>query len=324
MATSTYPDTTGAVTNTTAATFIPELWSDEVVAAYEKRLVMADRVKTISMVGEKGDTIHIPKPGRGDASEKVSGQAVTIQSDVATEVVVSLDQHWEYSELVEDITKVQALDSLRQHYTSDAGYALARKVDSDLWNLGKGLGDSADLADWIHSNSYFCDASATVAGSIVNYALDTVTEADIFTDLAFRQIIQVLDDADVPMEDRFFSIPPALRNAIMGIDRYNSADFVNTGKIPSGQIGSLYGVDIHVSTNSPVVETATDNNVNTQDLRAAILGHRDTFVMSEQIGVRSQEQYKQEFLATLFTADRLYGVKVLRPESGVVLVVNNG
>jgi len=43
--------------------------------------------------------------------------------------------------------------------------------------------------------------------------------------------------------------------------------------------------------------------------------------MAEQLGVRSQTQYKQEFLANLFTSDTLYGVSVLRPESGVTLVV---
>jgi hypothetical protein len=44
-------------------------------------------------------------------------------------------------------------------------------------------------------------------------------------------------------------------------------------------------------------------------------------VMAEQQGIRSQTQYKQEFLGTLYTADTLYGVKTLRPESGFVLAV---
>jgi hypothetical protein len=35
-------------------------------------------------------------------------------------------------------------------------------------------------------------------------------------------------------------------------------------------------------------------------------------VLVEQIGIRSQTQYKQEYLGTLFTADTLYGVKALR------------
>jgi hypothetical protein len=41
------------------------------------------------------------------------------------------------------------------------------------------------------------------------------------------------------------------------------------------------------------------------------------------MAVRSQTQYKQEYLATLFTADTLYGVQVYRPEAGFVLAVND-
>jgi hypothetical protein len=52
------------------------------------------------------------------------------------------------------------------------------------------------------------------------------------------------------------------------------------------------------------------------------LVHQDAMVMAEQQGIRSQTQYKQEFLGTLYTADTLYGVKALRPEAGVVLAVN--
>ena len=48
------------------------------------------------------------------------------------ELVVTIDQHFEYSRLIEDITDVQALNSLRHFYTEDAGYALATKVDSAI------------------------------------------------------------------------------------------------------------------------------------------------------------------------------------------------
>ena len=53
MATSTYPAMGGAVDNTSAATFIPEIWSDEVVAAYQSNLVLANLVKKMSMSGKK-------------------------------------------------------------------------------------------------------------------------------------------------------------------------------------------------------------------------------------------------------------------------------
>jgi len=313
---SVYPAQGGAVTNTTAATFIPEIWSDEVRAQYEKSLVLANLVKKMGMTGKKGDTINIPAPVRGTATAKAAGTAVSIQSDTESNVAVLIDKHFEYSRLIEDITATQALTSLRQFYTQDAGYALARQVDSDLHGLAVNLGDAAGT--YLNTNSYYVDAST----GLTQYAADTVTAADVFTDAGFRALIQKMDDADVPFDNRCFVIPPSLRNAIMGIDRYVSSDFVSGAPVQNGKIGNLYGIDVFVSTNCAVSEAGADNSVNTNDLKAALLLHKDTFVLAEQMGVRSQTQYKQEFLANLYTADQLYGVKVLRPESGFVLNVN--
>lgn len=310
---------TNHVTNTTAATFIPEIWSDEIVAAYEKSLVLANLVNRMPMTGKKGDTLHIPKPTRGDASAKAASTQVTLIAATENEVVVTVDKHYEYSRLIEDITDVQALSSLRQFYTSDAGYALAKQVDTDLFALAKSFGDS-DGADYVHSNSFYMDASTDLTA----YAADTVVPADIFSDDGFRAAIKELDDNDVPMDQRFLVVPPSVVQTIRGIQRYVSSDFVSGQTVVNGNIGSLYGVDIYVSTNCPVVETAAQNGATGGgELKAGILGHRDAMVFAEQMGVRTQTQYKQEYLGDLFTADTLYGTKVLRPESALTLVFNS-
>ena len=309
---------TSIVNSTNAATFIPELWSDEIIAAYKKNLVLANLVNKMSMVGKKGDTLHIPKPTRGSATAKAANTAVTIQADTETEVQISIDKHFEYSRMIEDIVDVQALDSMRRFYTDDAGYALAIQLDNDLFTLSKSFGDG-DGSDYTHSNVYYVNASSGIA----TYAVDTVASGDNFSDLAFRQLIKLMDDQDTPMDGRFLVIPPSARRDILGIDRYNSSDFVDGRGVNNGQIGSLYGVEIYVSSNVPVIETAVQNTSTTSvnDTRGAILAHRDTMVLAEQMGVRTQTQYKQEYLADLMTADTLYGVQVLRPETGFVLAL---
>jgi N4-gp56 family major capsid protein len=308
MTDSTYPNMGGLTTNTTAATFIPEIWSDEVVAAYKKNLVLANLVKSMGMTGKKGDVIHVPKPLRGDAHAKTSGQAVTIQNGTEGEVLVNIDKHFEYSRMIEDITETQALASLRQFYTGDAGYALARQVDTDLVDLGKSLGNG-NGSSWVHNASYQIN---TTSGALEAYDADGTADVGDFSDGAFRALIQKMDDADVPMDNRCFVIPPSLRNAIMGEDRYMSSDFVDGRGVQNGKIGTLYGVDVFVSTNVATPESG---------VRAAQLLHKDTYVLAEQQGVRSQTQYKQEFLGTLYTADTLYGTQVLRPDAGFVLNV---
>jgi N4-gp56 family major capsid protein len=317
MASQTYPGTVGggSIVNKTAAnTFIPEIWSDEVIAAYQKNLKMSPLVKKMSMTGKKGDLIRIPKPTRGAASAKVADTQVTIQANVETDLQIAIDRHFQYSRFIEDIVEVQALSSLRQFYTSDAGYALALQVDTDLMNAATGFGNGTlDLsapsgADWVNTNSYYFNATAGLA----TFAASTVATGDNFTDVGFRDAIKILDDADVPMEDRCLIIPPAARKTVMGIERYVSSDFRDDRTVKSGLIGNVYGVDIYVSSNCPTLET---------NVRGCIFMHKDAIVHAEQLGVRSQTQYKQEFLSTLYTADTLYGVQVYRPEAGLILAV---
>ena len=308
MATSTYPAQGGTVDNSSAATFIPEIWSDEVVAAYQSNLVLAPLVKKMAMTGKKGDTLHIPKPVRGTANAKAENTAVTIQNAAEGEVTVTIDKHFEYSRLIEDITEAQALASLRQFYTGDAGYALAKQVDTDLFELGKSFG--TNNAAYEGTGSYFIDAT----NGLTQYTDDTANgAADVFTDAGFRDLIQKMDDADVPMDNRCLVVPPSVRNAIMGIDRYSSSDFVDGKVVNNGQIGNLYGIDVFVSSNCPTIESG---------VKQAMLFHKDSMVLAEQMGVRSQTQYKQDFLSTLYTADTLYGTAVLRPDAAFNIAVN--
>ena len=318
MATSTFPTMTGAVDNTSAASFIPEIWSDEIVAAYKANLVVANNVSKMNFKGKKGDTVHIPAPTRGTANAKAEGTAVTLQNNVESSKTVLIDQHYEYTHLIEDITEVQALSSLRKFYTEDAGYALAKQIDTTLLALGKQFGDDAGTGtDWVHSNSFYVDA----ANGLAAYAVDTVAATDVFTDLAFREALKELDDNDTPMTGRFFVVPPSARKDMLGLDRYVSSDFGASSGVKNGMIGDVYGVGIYVSTNVPVVETATANTASAEDVRGAMFAHKDSIVLVEQQGIRSQTQYKQEFLATMYTADCLYGVEVLRPEAGLVIVL---
>jgi N4-gp56 family major capsid protein len=292
-----------ATTVTTAATFIPEIWSDEIIASYKKNLVLANLVMKMNFKGKKGDVVHIPAPGRGSASAKTATDAVTLIVDTASEVQVSINKHYEYSRLIEDIAEVQALNSMRNFYTSDAGYALAKQVDTDLIQLGRSSNGGAG------TNAYATGAfiggdgtTAYVAGSNNESAL---------TDAAIRRTIQRMDDNDTPMDGRYFIIPPSSRNTLMGLARYTEQAFVGDGNaIRNGEIGNLYGIPVFTSSNC---DTTSGSNA----ARVCLMGHKESMVLVEQVGIRSQVQYKQEYLATLFTSDTLYGVAALRKAASV-------
>jgi N4-gp56 family major capsid protein len=292
-----------SVTNTTAATFLPDIWSDEIIAAYKKNLTMANLVMKMNFKGKKGDVIHIPAPTRGSASLKVSEAAVTLIAATELEVQVSINRHFEYSRLIEDITEAQALNSLRNFYTSDAGYSLAKAVDTDLINLGRSSNGGAG------TNAYATGAFIGGDGTTAYVAANNNESA--LTDAAIRRTIQRLDDNDTPMDQRFFIIPPSSRNTLMGLARYTEQAFVGDGNaIRNGEIGNLYGIPVFTTSNA---DTASGSNA----ARVCLMGHKDSMVLVEQIGIRSQVQYKQDYLATLFTSDTLYGVAALRNAASV-------
>ena len=290
---------TNNVTITTAATFIPEIWSDETVAAYKKNLVLANLVMKMNFKGKKGDVIHIPAPTRGSASAKAASTQVTLIAATESEVQVAIDKHFEYSRLIEDIVEAQALSSLRQFYTADAGYALAKQVDTSLIQLGRSTNGGAG------TNAYA--TGAFIGGDGTSAYVAASNNESALTDAAIRRTIQRMDDTDTPMDGRFFIIPPSSRNTLMGLARYTEQAFVGgtNNTIRTGEIGNLYGIPVFVSSNC---DTASGSSA----ARVCLMGHKDSVVLVEQVGIRSQIQYKQEYLATLYTSDTLYGVQILR------------
>ena len=300
------------VTLAVANNFIPELWSDEVIGAYKTNLVLANLVTKLSHKGKKGDSIHIPVPARGSASVKAANTQVTLSAATNTKITVTIDKHYEYSKLIEDIAEVQALSSMRKFYTDDAGFALAKQVDSDLFTLAEGFQGGT-----VGGTGAAVYEKAVIGGDGATLYTGASRNCSDITDAGIRAMLLTLDDADVPMDNRSMVVPPIVVNDMLGLARFTEQQFIGSGDaIKTGKIGQIYGVDIMISTSCPLTvgaATATD--------RVGMIVHKDALVLAEQVGVRSQTQYKQEYLGDLFTSDTIYGVAELRNDAGVAFVV---
>ena len=234
---------TNNTTVTTSANFIPALWSDEVVGAYKQNLVLANLVTKMSHKGKKGDTINIPKPARGAATAKTANSQVTLIADTAGVVSVSINKHYEYSKLIEDIAEVQALASMRKFYTDDAGYALANQVDDDLFALAEGF-----QAGTVGGTGAAAWEKAVIGGDGTSLYTGASDNASDITDAGIRKMILSLDNADVPMDNRCLVLPPIAANDLLGINRFTEQQFIGNGQaISTGKIGQIYGVDVFVT-----------------------------------------------------------------------------
>ena len=304
-----------AVSTTSAGDFIPEVWSLEILAAYQSNLVMAGNVVTLSHVGKRGDVIHIPTPTRAVAQQKSETSAVSPSAFTDTSTDVSINQHWYYARLLNNRTEVQALPSLRAYFTRDAGYALAKAVDDYLHDLA---------ATWGAGTAY----SGAVIGSDGSTAYDSSASLGVgngaaIADAGIREVIRDMDDADVPMNDRVLVIPPVEKKSLLAVSsgqfsRYDSiGEAGRENSYRNGLVGDIYGLEVFVSTNC---ETITADDTSTQ-YRVALAFQKEAIALAEQIRPRVQMQEKLEHLGDLIVADTLFGATTVRSSGAIAIVV---
>lgn len=282
-----------------ANVFVPKLWSDEILVSREKNLVAANFFKRINHKGKKGDTILIPLISNLTAKD-MSQVGAPIAPQVAAEgqKTVSLNKWKEVSKGYNDLFMAQSRYDIRGEYTRKAGYALAEVLDTDIFAL---FPANLPAAYKVIGSDGITQWDPTANGNTGN-------GADI-TDIGFRRAIQTLEDNLVDMNGVALFIPPSQKNAMLGIDKFTL--FQNIGRnseLQKGTFGEIYGIPVKVSTNLPTV-LATDG---TTSYKVALLAHKDSVCSAVQMDVRTQSQYKIEYLSTFVVSDMIYGVAPLR------------
>ena len=314
------------------ASFIPELWSDEVVASYKKNLVFANLVRKLNHRGKKGDTIFIPRPTRGTATRRAD---LTVGYDVvpiayaqdAASINVSIDRHTEYSRLFDDFAMVQSLESLRRFFVDDAGYAISQAIDTDLINEMLTVAFTTNLifsgggvSGQIESNLSALEANIAIDGAGVLVPVEATSYAAI-TDAGVRAAVRMLDLTDVPMANRVWAIRPETKEDLIGLPRFTEQAFVGevsaSNTIRNGLVGDTYGVEVYVTNQLPTYESSANDDEDAG--MVSLMFHQDAEVLVEQMGIRTQRDYRQEYLADLLTSDTIYGVKNLREESIITI-----
>lgn len=274
------------VTTTTAAVFIPEIWSDDILRVVQANLIIGPRVHNYSAnVQKKGDIIHVPSLSEISAAAKSSGTDVTFTANTESEIQIAIDQHYYAAVKIEDIAEIQSQTDLMANYTDVIGYAVAKQMDASLAALATGFSQTTGAT---------------------NTAL---------TDAVILRSIQYLDDANAPFTQRHFVIKPSAKKDIMSLDKF--VLFQNTGavngssRVLNGQLGEVYSVEIGVTTQI----TQSASPITNQNM----MFHKDALGLATQQSVRVQSQYALESLATKLVADAIWGVKEMRDTFGVLV-----
>ncbi len=266
------------MTTTTAAAFIPEIWSQKVLTAVEDNLVMAGLVRRDfeGEVSQFGDVVNVPTLSNLTVGTKAADTDVTYSAVTESSTPISINRHKYVAFVVEDIVRVQSNVDLIGAYTQRAGYALAKQIDSDLLALYAGLSQTVD------------------APGVDETWEDVILEA-----------IQKLDEAGAPEHDRSLVVRPGLKSNLLKLERFvTSNSLLEPSPVRTGQIGELYGCRVYVTNQVPVTTSPTTYH--------NLLLQRDAFALAIQVTPRVQAENSVDALGTKVVVDVVYGVAELR------------
>lgn len=305
MATGTFP--TATMSSTTLASSIPLIWGEKINQFFKLKLMLADFfTDRSSELAGGGSALYTPNLTEFTAAVKSNATAVTLNNATDTKVTLTVDQWYEVSFAIEDREAAQVKHSyyLQERYAEGAGYTIAKKLEVALAEL-------------------FDNFSNAVGAS-------TTSLADSEIRAAIAQLESV--GIDTTQDVAFFLHTNVFWKQVQNLDKFSLAvnSPVNdpTAKTPKA---TLYGIPVYVSPNVQYISGTVG--------RSSALAHKDALhfatsplgsggslsggSMTGKYGVRVQSNYVPEYLATLTTADLLYGVVENRDEAGVWIKSSN-
>ena len=274
---------------TTAASFVPEIWSKITIVARESKLLMAELVdrRFEKDVMAFGDTVRINDISNLTVQSKaLSDNAATLYETV-TESTQSLTiATWHYQAIaIETATKKQVNLDLLKAYGPKQQYALAQAVDDVL------------------------------AGLIDNFSQIEGALLANLTDENWRRGIQYLDDADAPADNRYALVSAAEKNGLTGLDHFVHGDYskINAdvnANTKSHALGTWRGVTFFWSTNVEGTNAAGHDNG---------IWHREALALVMQMEPTTHAFFDIDSFTFKVAVEQLSGTKEIRDNHGVFM-----
>ena len=270
---------------------VPELWAKEIAANRTDNLVLWNLIDSrySGEISSQGDILHIPFVGEitdTTSTNYVVGNEVSIDSLAVTTVDLIIDRYVRKGIGVQDALKAQSAYELRSPAQIRLSRFLDRAKDEEIFRKA-------------------------VAGF-------TNTAVSAGSALTFEKIVDaaaVLDVKNVPEDDRFIVVNGIGRADLRKIPQFTAYKEVGESglvKSKNGFVGELYGMPVYVTN---AIKANTDATPKFEFLmfhRSAIIGATQN-VPHVEFG-RDYKRGQDDMVGS-----ELFGVKVLRPDHGVVI-----
>lgn len=274
--------------------FVPDIWSARILTALSRNSVAAGIVNRDYEGDIKGggDSVKItnfvdPTIGNYTAHADITVAEIT---DATQSLLINQQKYFAFE--LDDLERAQSVNggAVMAEATKRAAYGLKNTLDSFLLTT---LAAGASAAAPDHQV-----AEATIS-----------TPADAYVALVNWGVL--LDQADVPEEDRFAVVSPAFHGLLLKDDRFVKAgDDISAATRLNGRVGEAAGLSIHKSNNLPAGPGVGAGT-------SMIAGYRGACTLAEQIVSVEAARMEKRF-ADMVKGLHVYGAKVTRPTGLVV------
>ena len=203
---------------------LQERYSKLVLEKLRKTLVTKDGyVFNTRYEGDpKAGAVKIPTRAEITASDysKSTGLAGT-QKDT-TYVTMTIDNDVAVNEIIDGYDAAAVPDGIIAERLDSAGYALAKDMDTKC------------IAILENGGTVMSSKTATTKSNIFS----TILDAD-----------QALTEANVPLDDRYLIVSPAVKALLMKSDEFIKASDLGQSFLVTGAIGQIDGFNVYVSNN---------------------------------------------------------------------------
>jgi hypothetical protein len=280
--------------------FIPEIWSAELLRAYERALVYGqpgvvnrDYEGDISAAGDTVRINSIGDPTIGSYTKNTNMAAVETLTDAQATLLIDQQKYFNFQ--VDDIDAAQQKPKVMAAAMERAGFGLRSEVDTFIAAL-------------------YTDAAGAIGTTGSPKTVTSPVTAS--NELAYTYLVDlgvILDEADVPSDGRFAIVPSWFHGLLLKDDRFVASGVQSAASaLANGFVGEAAGFRIMKSNNVPNT-TATKYRI--------IAGHPSAWSFAAQI--TSVEAYRPELrFANAVKGLLVFGAKVVKPAGLAVLVAN--
>jgi len=259
--------------------FIPEMFSSEAIMHVKSNLVCTNVFNTNWRKQlRKGYKVSIPVFSEVSTTEVTPGTEPTAQDAAGTAVSITVDQWYEATVEISDLMDIEQEADYLKGGAESCGYAVSKKIDTTVGALFSAL------------------SSSSVYGA----------DGQTFTDAIFRALVEGLDEADVPGDNRALIGDPSMKSDLLDIDKFVRNDYTRGGVIPTGKFGELYGSPVYTTNN---LTAATTGNY-------GVYAHRDAIGIVLQKLPRSRAWDMGYKFISKIIVDSAWGVAEIRDTFG--------